>query len=293
MTTLPTITALGTEWWIDIFDEMSSEKAQSIHDGLRLFIIDFDKKYSRFDPDSIISTLNASRRIPTPDKETLALLNYGITLYHETNEVFNFLIGEQLANHGYDALYSFTPKNESIDIPDPTEALMLSDTQIILTLGHVDLGGYGKGYLIDLIAAKLTNEYGIKEFLINGGGDMYGTSEKGQPISIYLEHPTIPGTFIAESSLFYEGFAASSTHKRRWEHAGQTYTHIIDSQTGESSQNGIAVFVKAPTARAADAWSTTLILSAPENHIEAITEHKLKVAIYHEQLRTIKQYGPF
>jgi len=293
MTTLPTITGLGTTWWIEIFDEITSEKTQSTYDGLRLFIADFNMRYSRFDPDSIISTLNAARKLPSPDQETRDLLHYGINLYQETNGVFNFLVGEKLASHGYDPLYSFTPKDESLEIPSPVDALLISDTQIILTLGHVDLGGYGKGYLIDLIAAKLTDEYGIKEFLINGGGDMYATAENGKPVTIYLEHPTVPETYIAETTLFYEGFAASTTHKRRWEHAGKTYTHIIDSKTGESSQNSVAVFVKAPTARAADGWSTTLILSAPENHIDTILEQKLKVAIYHEQLKTIKQYGEF
>jgi thiamine biosynthesis lipoprotein len=293
MTILPTITGLGTTWWVEIFDEISTEQSQVIHDDVRLFIAEFDAKYSRFTPDSYISTLNAAHKLPQPEPEVIKILEYGLKLYHDTNGVFNFLIGEQLASHGYDPLYSFSPKDESFEIPDPTDVLLLSDMQVILSVGHIDIGGYGKGYLIDLIAGKLTDEYGLKEFLINGGGDMYATAENGKPVTIYLEHPTSPNTYIAETTLFYEGFAASSTHKRRWEHAGKTYTHIIDSKTGESSQNSVAVFVKAPTAKAADGWSTTLLLSAPENHIGTILEQKLKVAIYHEQLKTIKQYGEF
>jgi len=293
MTTLPTINALGTTWWIEIFDEMTPEKMQSVHDGLHLFISAFDKKYSRFNPDSVISTLNASRKLTNPDQETIDLLNYGVMLYHDTNAVFNFLIGEQLVNHGYDALYSFTPKDESVDIPDPTEALMISNKQIILTLGHIDLGGYGKGYLIDLIAARLTDEYAIKEFLINGGGDMYATSELGKPVIIYLEHPTTPGTYIAQTTLFNEGFAASSTNKRRWEHAGHIYNHIVDTTTGKSAANSAGIFVKAPQARVADAWSTTLLLSAPDNHIQKLSEQSIKAALFETGNNTLHFYNGF
>lgn len=293
MSLLPTIKALGTSWWIEVFDTISKDKQQVIYDDLLFCIQSFETKYSRFNPDSLISTLNAARALLKPDQETIELLEYGLHLYHETHEVFNFLIGEHMVKNGYDALYSFTPKEDDLTTPDPITALSIKPDKIILTLGHVDIGGYGKGYLIDILAARLTDKHGVKEFLINGGGDMYGTAENGKPITIYLEHPTIPQTFIAETTLFYEGFAASSTHKRRWERGGKVYTHIVDSKTGESSTNSLGIFIKAPTARAADAWATTLLLSAPENHIEALERGHIKVAAYYVQQHAFKQYGAF
>ena len=293
MFTLPTIQGLGTTWWIEIFDEIAHEKQQVVFDDLLLFITTFDKKYSRFQSESLISTLNDTRHLLKPDQETLELLQYGLTLHHETGGVFNFLVGEKMTQTGYDALYSFTPKEDSVETPDPTHTLTLTPEKIILTLGHVDIGGYGKGYLIDLIAARLTDKHGLKEFLINGGGDMYATAENGKPITIYLEHPTIPKTFVAETTLFYEGFAASSTHKRRWDNNGKTYSHIIDTKSGESSLNGLGVFVKAPTARAADAWATTLIISSPENHATAMTSGHIKAALYDEHEKTLLKYGEF
>lgn len=293
MTTLPTITGLGTTWWIEIFDELTSEKTQIVYDDLRFFITNFNNKYSRFQSESIISLLNDTRHILKPDTETLDILRYGLTLYQETHGVFNFLVGQAMQHNGYDAVYSFTPKEDSVLTPDPTHALTLHEDKIILTLGQIDIGGYGKGYLIDMIAAHLTDKHGVKEFLINGGGDMYATSEHGKPVTIYLEHPTIPRSYIEETTLFYEGFAASSTHKRRWESGGTTYSHIIDTKLGESSLNGLGIFVKAPTARAADAWATTLVISAPENHQEALVRGKIKAALYDEHEKTLRKYGEF
>ena len=293
MSTLPTINGLGTDWWIEIFDETSKETTQIVYDDLRRFIHGFDVKYSRFRSESLISILNDTRHLLNPDQDTIDLLQYGLRLFYETHGVFNFLVGERMVQTGYDALYSFTPKEMSVEIPDPTHVLTFNPDKIILTLGQVDLGGYGKGYLIDLIATRLTDKHGLKEFLINGGGDIYATAENGKPIAIYLEHPTIPGTYIEEATLFYEGFAASSTHKRRWENGGKTYTHIIDTKLGESSLSGLGIFVKAPTARAADAWATTLIISAPENHTEALATGNIKAALYDEQQKTLRKYGTF
>lgn len=281
MSTLPTIHGLGTSWWVEIFDELPAEKLQSVYDDLQFFISEFDNKYSRFKPESIISNLNTTRRLQNPDPETIALLKYGIMLYHNTNEVFNFLVGERLEANGYDALYSFTPKDRSVTTPDPTDAISIAPKRIILSLGQVDIGGYGKGYLIDKVAERLKKKHHLEHFLINGGGDMYGTSEiDGRPIVVYLEHPTEPSTYLEETTILNEGFAASSTQKRRFENAGKVYTHIVDTKTGESSLNTTGVFIKAPTAALADAWATTLLISAPENHTSALEAASIDYAIF-------------
>ncbi len=294
MTLLPTINGLGTSWWIEVFDELSEEKTQIVYDDLRFFISDFDNKYSRFKPDSIITNLNTTHHIQNPSSETIALLRYGMSLYRDTNEVFNFLVGETLEANGYDALYSFTPNEKSIVTPDPDEAISISEDKIILTLGHIDIGGYGKGYLIDMVAERLKNSHQLEHFLINGGGDMYGTSEvNGEPITIYLEHPTIPNTYLEETTLLNEGFAASSTQKRRWESAGKVYTHIVDTKTGLSTQNTLAIFIKAPKAVIADAWATTLLISAPENHTTALEKAEVDYALFNTADSTLTKSPNF
>jgi len=293
MSLLPTITGLGTAWWIEVFDELTTENTQFVFDDLRVFIEKFDDQYSRFKPESIITNLNSTHKLLKPKAETIALLEYGLTLYRDTHEVFNFLVGETLESHGYDAKYSFTPKDSSVTTPDPTEAIRISKEMIVLSLGHIDIGGYGKGYLIDLVAMRLKTIHRIKYFLINGGGDMFGTSNFGKPITIYLEHPSIGDTYLEETTLLNEGFAASSTQKRRWESAGKVYTHIVDTKTGQSSQSSLGIFVKAPTAAMADAWATTLLISAPENHTEMMERKSIRAAAYDEQQNTLSYYGVF
>ncbi len=293
MTPLPTIKALGTTWWIEIFAELESEKSQIVFDDLRLLINEFEENYSRFKPESKLSELNTTRRFSNPSPEFIELLALGQKLYRDTNEVFNPLLGEHLNATGYDALYSFIPKDNHLITPDPTEVLHLSPEKITLSIGHLDVGGYGKGFLIDLIAKRLIKHHQLPHFLINGGGDMYATSQYGQPITIYLEHPSDPGTIVASTTLLNEGFAASSTIKRRWEKDGQTYSHIIDPKTQKSSNADHGVFVKAPNAALADGWATTLILTSPEEHLEKMADEDIRAAIYQLHTNTLHRYGEF
>ncbi len=297
---LPTIPALGTTWLVEIFGDVSKEKADETCGLIRLFLIDFEAKYSRFKPDSIISTINYTKRLDRPDQTTIELLHLGQQLYKDTDGIFNILVGEHLLARGYDADYSFSPVAEPLTIPSPLQSLTISDSLITLSAGAVDLGGYGKGFAIDRLANYL-HELGFPYFLINGGGDMYATSDQGVPVTIYLEHPTKPGTYVEQTSLQDQGFAASSTHKRRWKVAGQEYSHIVDTSTqkGETSTNTnpnpdtLGIYVKAPKAVTADAWATTLLISNPENHASVIENTQISYAIFNTTSNTLTQSNNF
>lgn len=257
--------ALGTKWWIEIYDRISEEKGiTAIREGAFL-AQKFNDTYSRFKEDSVVSILNRERRFENPSEEYRTLLTYGKSLYLRSDGTFNFLVGHVMEARGYDAGYSFVPKDSELKICNPVTDLEISEVEIKLNCGHVDLGGFGKGYLIDLLAAQLKIA-GIQHFLINGGGDMYGTSDQNEPIKIYLEHPTEPNTYIEETFLLNQGFAASSPFKRQWIHGTETYTHIVS----QAALEPVASFVKADTGTEADAFATTSLL-LPQNHLESLS----------------------
>lgn len=60
--TLPAISALGTQWLVEIFDEATEEKVDETTSLVDLFLTNFEDKYSRFLPDSIISTVNRTKK---------------------------------------------------------------------------------------------------------------------------------------------------------------------------------------------------------------------------------------
>ncbi len=223
-----TFEAIGTQWWIEIFDGITNEELEATQGRLELLSSLFNQEFSRFLPDSQISILNRERVLQNPSEECRALLLYGKKLYLESQTAFNLLTGHILEARGYDANYSFTP-NESISqtVCNPLTDIEISEDKITLLCGNVDLGGFGKGWLIDKLKDDLLQR-GVQHFLVNGGGDMFGTSlPSGEAITIYLEHPTEAGQYIMETKILNQGFAASSPFKRQWKHSDTTYTHIV------------------------------------------------------------------
>ena len=249
--------ALGTTWWIEIFGDVDEKKLDDAFGTIELFIRIFENNYSRFKPDSQISVLNRERVLHNPSEECRALLTYGKSLYLRSHQTFNLLSAHLQVARGYDADYSFTPKEgaEEKMTCSPILDLTIESDKITLSCGSIDPGGFGKGYLIDLVADEV-KKLGFEYFLINGGGDMYGTSNVGAPIEVYLEHPTEPGQYIASTHILNQGFAASSPFKRQWHHEDKTYTHIISN----TEVLPLASFAKADTARDADSFGTISLM---------------------------------
>jgi FAD:protein FMN transferase len=289
-----TFEALGTTWWIEIFADISGETRHVMLHDLAIFAAHFEATYSRFRSDSTLSQLNIKRTLPSPALDVTELLQYGVDLYDRTNHHFNLLIGERLLARGYDADYSFVIDESKLEVivPDPRTALTITDTVITLQAGLLDIGGYGKGYLIDLIAERLRSVHGQTEFLINGGGDMYGTTEHGAPIMIHLEHPTKPSYSLGTTTLLNQGFAASSPHKRSWKRDGTNYTHIV-STVDTPTTDIDASFILADSARDADAFATVALLMPPAEFATVATREKLAVATYQAEHERFTRSGSF
>jgi thiamine biosynthesis lipoprotein len=283
--------ALGTTWWIEIFDHTESETLDSVFNDIECFVSDFEKKYSRFKADSNISILNTQRTFKNPDDHLRALLSYGKNLYVRTNTHFNILTGHILEARGYDADYSFLPKDESLLVPgNPISDLIITPEVIELVRGNIDIGGYGKGYLIDEVADRLLQKHELKYFIINAGGDIFATSNQNQPIEIYLEHPQLKNTLLQKTSLFHQGFAASSPFKRKWKAPdGSVFNHLVHTKT----QSEIATFVKAKTACEADVFATTAMLTPPLEMQQLVQTEQLAIAFYDPETKQLTSNRSF
>mgnify|MGYP001341093962 CR=1 FL=1 len=252
--TLPPIKALGTVWHIELFETCRD------HSALRNSIVDwlevFESRYSRFRSDSWLSTLNQNGVFINPNHQFVDLLTQAREYYSATEGVFNIAVGEQLTQSGYDADYSFTAATKISSVPDLPDILDVKRDTILLKSGSLDLGGIGKGYAIDKLADFLKEEHGLRFFLINGGGDMYATSDNDKPITITLAHPDDQSLAIGTLDLQNVGFAASSPRLRTWRdpQTGSVYNHLL-------TKNNIASYVVAPTTTAADVWATVSCLN--------------------------------
>ena len=282
MAQLLPIDALGTQFWIEIWDDVPQATLDSVRDRVECLLFEFEQNYSRFKPDSYISRLNRDQVIHNPTSGFVNILEQGLAYFDMTGGILNMMVGEKLVASGYDADYSFQATNKPIEIPNPHDAITISANNITRHSGQIDIGGFGKGIAIDKVVLLLQTEFGLQYFLINGGGDMFGTSEHGHPITLYLEHPTQPQTYLGTTTIMNQGFAASSPHKRTWVHADTTYHHIIDTTPGsiQSHNKPDASFIIGNSATQADVFATVALLIDNRVLLQFAEKYELGVATF-------------
>ncbi len=251
------IKALGTVWSFQFYEKVDKN---DLYSGLSKLINDFDDSYSRFKSNSIVSTLNKEKSFKNPSQDLIKMLDLGLEYYDLSNGVFNIATEIHQRAQGYDKEYSFTEQKYLVPkTVDLNEAILSSDSGSIKLHNQIsiDLGGIGKGYLIDKLAKYLREEKGLQYFLINGGGDLYGTSNQGAPISIHLRHPQNQTLSIGQVRLFNSSVCGSSPFLRQWGNK----SHIIDIKNS-SKKLSTSSFVMAHSAVQADIMATILTLVA-------------------------------
>lgn len=272
-----------------------------------------EQAYSRFLPSSQLSRVNSNldswQQI---DAEFLAMLRFAKSMRKTTDGYFDITIKSILDALGYDANYSFAPKDKpgqlgnfelALKNPDWGDELHLiedfpeilsidpqqfSDYQcFVRTSAELDLGGFGKGYALDLMV-NLANDF--PNILIDAGGDIYarGLGPDGEHWRIYLEDPN--NLELALGLVQFKdpngGFlAASNPGKRNW---GEEH-HLVNPvliATEEQLKTNLAseikgVFVQTTTSGAlADAWATALYVmgkSQAESFASQSTAYKAMI----------------
>lgn len=243
--------AIGTHWWLELFEGTFNDELRELIDQR---VTDFNLTYTRFRDDSLVGKLNSGVAIQTPPREMREMMKFARELHEVSDGAFDISIGGQLHRAGYGE------RRLAADVAsDFWQKTVINEREISTPHGSViDFGGFGKGWLVDEIAALL-ERYGIHYFIVNGGGDMIVRSR--QPVEIGLEHPLDDKKVFDTTKLTHGALASSSTHKRVWLHKGKSYHHIFDPLSGDSSDSPIiASFVRTDSCVVADAMATILIL---------------------------------
>lgn len=240
---------IGTVWKIKIWDKKVEKDIENI---IKNIVTEFNDHYSRFKNDSLVSKLNNERQLSSAPLELLEMLTISEQYKELTGGVFDILTETNQVSQGYDQNYSFIPKKHTQE--SDSQIIVNNNTVSIIGSRRIDLGGIGKGYVIDKVA-KALQKNGVRYFLINAGGDMYGTSNYQKNITLFLQHPTDRESFIGKVSINNQSLCASSPHLRSWKHGGKKYTHIIDPLNPEKEIKN-SCFVVSSSAVDADILAT-------------------------------------
>lgn len=238
--------AIGTVWEIETSHELGADDRERVGAEIERF----DREWSRFRGDSAVTRVGRDGgSISSPDAG--AMLDAYRKLSQATGGAVNPLVADSLAALGYDSSYSLVA-HDPIAAPEDWTA------QVQWTAGEaaasapalLDVGALGKGRLVDLVAAVLSDVPG--DLVIDAGGDMRA---RGAAVRVGLEHPYDPAKAIGVIELQDAALCASAVNRRAW---GDGLHHVLDARTGVPVRTWAATWAIGPDAMRADAVATAL-----------------------------------
>lgn len=195
----------------------------------------------------------------------------------KSQDLFNPAIGHLVSSWGFQR-DEFT----AVNIDDAKiQALVKANPRMtdIVIKGHtaystnpnvkLDLGGYAKGYALDMAAAYLRRQQ-VKNALVNIGGNIIALGQHGdQPWRVGIQHPRKPAAIA--TLVLADGWAigTSGDYQRYFMLDGKRYCHIIDPRSGYPVQHTQAVTVLIPPQKNAgvlsDVASKPIFIAAAED----------------------------
>lgn len=136
----------------------------------------------------------------------------------------------------------------------------------------IDLGGIAKGYAVDKAVIALRGS-GIKNALVDSGGDLYclGEKQKGKKWSAGIRDPLHKNRVIERLDIEDLAVDTSGNYENFFEATGKKYSHIIDPRTGSPVENNIvSVTIIAKDCMTADALATAVVVLGKDKGPELI-----------------------
>lgn len=131
---------------------------------------------------------------------------------------------------------------------------------------EIGFGGIAKGYAA-YRAGEVLQEYGINNYIINAGGDLYVKGKKGD--RRWTSGIKDPDTKQRKPLLAFSvvkpcGIATSGNYESYFIHEGTRYHHIIDLKTGYPARGLKSVTVFSEDPSKADAYATAFFILGHE-----------------------------
>ncbi len=136
----------------------------------------------------------------------------------------------------------------------------------------IGLGGIAKGFIVDK-AVKVLKDGGLDSFLVQAGGDLFGSGRKpdGTPWVSGVQDPRGgAGKYFGVLELEDHAFSTAGDYARAYVVDGKRYHHIIDPRTGYPATACRSVTVWAPDALTADTVDDVVFILGPEKGLALI-----------------------
>ena len=242
----------------------------------------FEARYSRFIPDSLIGKINAAagEHWVETDSETDRLLNLCQELFFFTRGSFDPTALPLMKLWNWKANPPVIPTDDAIQ----AARQLVGWSKIQRRAGgiflpqagmSIDLGGIGKEYAVDCVM-NMAIQRGIPNVLIDFGQDVrvLGHAPEKKFWWIGLDDATAPGKCWGGVAVTDHAVATSGDYLRNFVFNGRRYGHIIDPRTGYPALNDCrAVSVIAPSCTIAGLLSTSICILGAKEGLQLIELH--------------------
>ena len=273
----------GTLVDITIYGE-TEQQSQEISSQINREFQQLHNRLHAWRPSEILNINRAFSKGQTPvsvKPDIAAMIKYATAYSLESNGLFNPAIGGLIKSWGFhhDEFKQVEVDKKKIAglvaaNPKMTD-IVIENNKIYSTNSAVqlDLGGYAKGYALDL-GLKILKANGVKNALINIGGNIIALGKHGnKPWRVGIQHPRQPNAIATLDLESGWAIGTSGDYQRYFELDGKRYCHIIDPQTGFPAEGVQAVTVLIPpqinTGVISDIASKPIFISKPENRAAA------------------------
>ena len=196
-----------------------------------------EHKFSRYRDDSVVHALNTAGGEPvTVDDETADLLDFAHRCHeisHGRFDVTSGVLRRLWRFDGGDQIPSRKQVKALLPLIGWDKVVWRRPTLTLPPGMEIDLGGIGKEYAVDRLAARLADR-AVGAVLVNFGGDLraWGERRDGEPWEVGVERPGGPGTAALRLRLSTGAVATSGDARRFLLRGGVRYPHILNPRTG-------------------------------------------------------------
>ncbi len=287
--------AVGTECTLVISSDNQKINPEKIFNNIASQIYLFERQFSRFIPSSELTLFNKKagiKQIISPMFREILFKAKDISKL--TNEIYNPFILPTLQKVGYDKSFVSGFKDDSqIDYSNRAlttiDNLILGDNWAEIPYGTaIDLGGCGKGFLADQLAAQMLDLTDIKGYWLSLGGDIIfsGVENDNLPWKIYIQKndPDLVKNigFIEVKLKYGETFsiATSSIDSRSGIKNNKPWHHLIDPRTNLPAETDLKLAtVASDNTMFCDVMSKVVLILGQKTFKQALVDYHIENAI--------------
>jgi len=264
------------------FHGVTAADAKEIQQDVVQWVAQFEARYSRFIPDSLISRINAAAgdHWVEIDPQTELILNLCQELYFFTRGAFDPTALPLIRLWNWKENPPVLPAAD--DLVAARELVGWNKVQrrpgeIFLPVKGMclDLGGIGKEYAVDCVMNMIVRR-GVHHVLVDFGQDVrvLGHAPEKAHWLIGLEDAALPGKCWAGVAVTNHAVATSGDYMRFFRINGRRYGHIIDPRTGYPALNDVrAASIIAPSCTIAGLLATSACILGAKEALDLIEMH--------------------